>query len=92
MDVISAARAYGGSESLFADDLSIFQEFDRGDDDNIILRKLERTRKSVHAWGHRNRVAFDASKEHMTILHPIWHNDDPFVLLGIKFDQVRSEP
>ena len=85
-DVVFSARAYGGQESLFADDLSIFHEFDRLENDETILQVLENTRKSVHAWGDRHRVAFDASKEDMCIIHPIWHSDGSFVFLGITFD------
>ena len=43
-------------------------------------------RTKVHAWGRVNRVAFDPSKEHVVILHPIRGEGDPFKLLGCLVD------
>ena len=44
------------------------------------------TKKSVHAWGTRNRVEFDADKEHVLIMH-LRHGEGELVkLLGCTID------
>ena len=86
MDVIFAARSRGGREALFADDLSIFQTFDRHECDVHIASEMQQTRRCVHEWGARNRVAFESSKEHIVTVHPIFHGEDVFVFLGVTFD------
>ena len=40
----------------------------------------------VHKWGQTNRVAFDADKEHIVIIHPILGAGEPFKLLGCLMD------
>ena len=71
MDVVFAARCRSGQETVFADDLSVFNEFNRDEDDSRITTVMQATRNHVHAWGARNRVAFDPSKEQIAIIHPI---------------------
>ena len=71
---------------MFADDLNVFQEFARETPDEVIYDELGKCRSNVHTWGQRNRVAFDASKEHLLILHPTSGNGDPFKLLGCLID------
>ena len=85
-DVSQAASSAGGTESMFADDLNVFQKFDRFTTTDAVLEKLEKSRTSVHAWGRKNRVIFDASKEHMVILHPNLSYGEPFKLLGCWMD------
>ena len=85
-DVTQPAASTGGSPSLFADDLSVFQKFDRFDENSDIVRKMHVCRTRVHAWGRVNRVAFDPTKEHVIILHPIRGEGDPFKLLGCLVD------
>merc|ERR1712110_691386 len=65
------ARMYGGTESMFADDLNMFQQFDGSVSNEAILRSLQQTQHSVHKWGDRFLVSFDAGKEHAIIIHPI---------------------
>ena len=86
MDVIFAAKAGGGHEYLFADDLSVFQDFDRHENDEHVMSKMEYTRKRVHEWGKRNRVALDASKENIVCIPHIWHSERAFQFLGVAFD------
>ena len=43
-------------------------------------------RSRVHKWGRINRVAFDPSKEHVVIIHPIYGSGDPFKILGCMID------
>ena len=40
----------------------------------------------LHKWGRANRVAFDPTKEHVAILHPLHGSGDPFKLLGCMVD------
>ena len=74
------------SGKAFADDLNVFQEFDRLVPERRIVHKLHECRDEVHAWGQRNRVEFDAGKEHFVILHPTSGVGDDFKLLGLVFD------
>ena len=85
-DVSVPASSTGGKESIFADDLNVFQKFDKLDTDEAIMAKLEQCRKHVHKWGRTNRVTFDGSKEHMIIIHPRLAYGDPFKLLGLLVD------
>ena len=44
------------------------------------------TRTEVHRWGKRNRIVFDAAKEHIIIVHPNTGEGDDFMFLGVLFD------
>jgi len=85
-DVSVPAASTGGNESVFADDLNVFQKFDKLDSEEAILETLGRCREQVHKWGRVNRVTFDAAKEHMIVLHPVHAHGDPFKLLGLLVD------
>jgi hypothetical protein len=63
-DMIMPGKFTGGREGMFADDLHIFQKFDRRKTraEQDILQKC---RVSVHKWGKANRVSFDPSKNHL---------------------------
>ena len=89
-DVTQPAVSIDGNPSLFADDLSVFQKFDRFVENSEITRKMHVCRTKVHAWGRVNRVAFDPSKEHVVILHPIRGEGDPFKLLGCVRARARA--
>ena len=85
-DVTQPAASLGAEPSLFADDLSVFQRFDRNDANEDIKRRMHVCRTRVHAWGRINRVAFDPSKEHVAVIHPILGEGEPFKLLGCLID------
>ena len=85
-DVADSAKTQGGKESIFADDLNVFRDFDRFESNEHIMQNLNSCRDSVHKWGVRNRVSFDASKEHFVIMHPRYAFGDPFKLLGCLMD------
>ena len=85
-DVSTAASSTGGREALFADDLNVFQEFDRLAPVSACHSQLERCRTRVHSWGRANRVSFDAAKEHVVILHPAEGVGQSFKLLGCMID------
>ena len=71
---------------MFADDLNVMQSYDRLDDNEAIRLEMDRCRAAVHSWGRKNRVSFDAAKEHVVILHPIHGDGDPVKLLGCLID------
>ena len=85
-DVNDAARSSGGSEEMFADDLSVFQIFDLDQPTAECEAILNKCKTNVHKWGKTNRVSFDASKEHTIILHPSAHHGETFKLLGCPVD------
>jgi len=85
-DVRHPAKSTGGREAKFADDLNVFQEFDRLQSVTSVQATLEKCRGNVHRWGKLNRVSFDASKEHLVILHPSQYHGDAFKLLGCMVD------
>ena len=51
-----------------------------------INRKMQVCREKLHAWSRTNLVAFDPSKEHQVVIHPIPGEGDPFKLLGYMTD------
>ena len=69
-DVDTPASSTGGRDAMFADDLNVFQEFDRALPAHVCQEQLERCRKRVHSWNKANRISFDSSKELMITLHP----------------------
>ncbi len=85
-DVSGPASSTGGEEEAFADDLHVFQKIDRCEPTERITAKLEECRDAVHKWGRVNRVTFDARKEHMAGMHPLYATGDPFTLLGFFVD------
>ena len=85
-DISGPASSTGGEEAAFADDLNVFQKFDRYEPTERISGKLEKCRDAVHKWGRVNRVTFDARKEHMVVIHPVYAERDPFKLLGFFVD------
>ena len=85
-DVSTPASSTGGQEALFADDLNVFQEFDRLYPLSDCKDEMAKCRNAVHKWGRTNRVSFDASKEHVVILHPTEGSRDSFKLLGCMID------
>ena len=84
-DVATPARS-GGEETMFADDLSVFQEFDRETPSETIREDLAGSQGEVAKSGARNRVEFDKDKEHFAILHPIHGKGELFKLLGCCVD------
>ena len=85
-DVSGPASSTGGHEAMFADDLNVFQEFDRLAPLSDCQAQMAQCKRRVHTWGEMNRVCFDASKEHMVILHPSESHGDSFKLLGCMVD------
>ena len=71
---------------MFADDLTMFQEFDRRQPLDDVMCKLTECRANVHKWGRMNRVSFDAGKEHLVVIHPVENHGESFRLLGCMVD------
>ena len=85
-DVSFAATRHSGQEAMFADDLNISHFFPRSMGHTTIRETMEETQKDVHEWGRRNRVVFDASKEHFLIVHTRDGEGEDFKLLGCLID------
>ena len=85
-DIVDASCVAGGETSTFADDLSVFQEFDRQQPTVEVFDTINVCRQSVHDWGRKNRVLFDAGKEHLVVVHPLHAQGEAFKLLGLMVD------
>ena len=85
-DVICPATSTGGEGKAFADDLNVFQAFETSESAAVMQEDMDKCRQRVHKWGRRNRVKFDAQKEHIIIIHPIQADGDSFKLLGCLVD------
>ena len=85
-DVAVPAKSTGGQEELFADDLTVFQKFERSLPVEGVKTELDKCKKNVHKWGATNRVSFDPIKEHVVILHPTVGHGETFRLLGCMID------
>ena len=92
-DVTVPAKSTGGQEELFADDLTVFQKFERSLPVEGVKTELDKCKKTVHKWGATNRVSFDPMKEHVVILHPTVGHGESFRLLGCMIDtDLRMPP
>ena len=85
-DIANPASSSGGKPSIFADDLNVFQKFDRGVPNSECRDVMTACRSKVHQWGKINRVTSDAGKEHIIVIHPLQGEGDPFKLLGCLVD------
>jgi len=84
---VSREAIYCGTEpAMFADDLNLFKKFDRTSDNDEIKLTMEDCRRQVHFWGRRNRVTFDAGKEHIVVIHLLQGEGEIFRLLGCMVD------
>ncbi len=73
-------------DTKFADDLSVSKEYALEVDNADVFDDLTQCQLSVHEWGIRNRVCFDASKEELCVLHPTYGHGRAFRLLGPTID------
>ena len=85
-DVEGPATFEGGTASIFADDLNVFQLFPAHFQNDLIYTTMGRTKANVHQWGRRNRVTFEDSKEALVIIHTSLGDGAPFKMLGCIFD------
>ncbi len=70
----------------FADDLTAYRNFESKTKNEHIKEELQECQTSTHKWGVRNKVTFDAGKEHFCILHKLDCYGDTFKLLGTLLD------
>ena len=85
-DVVVPAEMEDEKIAIFADDLNVFKLFDTPAPSESLLDHMEQCRTRVHKWGETNRVALDAGKEHIVILHPTLGEGESFKLLGCLVD------
>ena len=85
-DVRVAAEHTGGRESKFADDLSVSKEYPKSTANNKVFEDLRLCQRTVHKWGHANRVEFDPRREEFAVVHHIEGEGPDFRLLGPVFD------
>ena len=85
-DVKTAAESTGGTESKFADDLSVWKTYPAATSNAEVLADLKRCQQQVHEWGTANRVSFDSGKEELLVLHHLQGEGEDFRLLGPVFD------
>ena len=85
-DVTTPAEWQGGESKIFADDLSVFKKFPLTISNEAVKADMDKTRNDVHRWGRLNRVTFDASKEHIIIIHPVSGEGETIKQLGCLID------
>ena len=73
-------------DQKFADDLSVCKEFPVEIENTVVFKELRECQSSAHAWGVRNQVVFDQSKEEFCVIHPVDGHGRPFRLLGPIID------
>ena len=72
--------------NLFADDLTVMTHAPQHVSEDLIFDELTEVQTRTHAWGRRNQVEFDPSKEHFNVIHPSRGSGDDFKLLGTVID------
>ena len=72
--------------NLFADDLTAEIYHPQCSNPATVMEELREIQTRTHAWGVRNQVTFDASKEFFNIIHPSACQGDDFKMLGTLFD------
>ena len=72
--------------TLFADDLTAEHHAPVRVTAETVMQGLRGLQQRTHKWGVRNQVSFDASKEHLKIIHPRAALGEDFKMLGTLFD------
>ena len=85
-DCVCAIVGCGFEAVIYADDCNAFKLFSRNMSNNDVHDALLNCQTSLHAWGHANRVVFDAGKEESMIISTTDAAGGPVKLLGIEFD------
>ena len=71
---------------MLTDDFNIFQTFDRNEPLDKCKDILNQYKNKVLKWGGTSRVSFDATKEHMIVMHPSENHGCSYKLLGCMID------
>ncbi len=85
-DAGDATHDEGYIDSVYADDMNAFKQFDQTKSHVDIFCDLLDCQGALHRWGVGNRVCFDAGKESFHILHRRYHSRSGFKSLGMYFD------
>ena len=85
-DARAAVNKMGFIETVFADDLNAFKEFDTGEDNEQVLEHTKKCQDELHKWGEANQVVFEGSKESMHVLARRNAEGENFKVLGVNFD------
>ena len=85
-DVSFEASSHGGEPSKFADDLTVMKKYPLTMSNADCIEDMRLTQNEVHRWGRRYRVTFEASKEHIIVIHPAHGEGDNFRLVGCLID------
>ena len=85
-DARQAVNQADFEETVFADDLNSFREYDSNWTDASILEDMAKCQEVLHKWGAANQVIFDPSQESFHILHQRQSYGENFHLLGVTFD------
>jgi hypothetical protein len=81
-----AVNVTGFTETVFADDLNCFKEFDVTVPEDELRQAQMKCQQSLHQWGEANQVIFDPGKESFHVLHPRSFSGSNFHMLGVTFD------
>ena len=85
-DARLVAEAEGFQDTFFADDLNLYKAFPSNTAGHAVYNALGQCQASLHTWGEKNQVLFDASKESKHILHRRRPEGDNFRILGVLWD------
>ena len=77
-------------ETLFADDLNCYTDFEAAVDNEDAEQELKRCQTAVHEWGRANQVEFDSTKESFHVLHRRDPSGESFRVLGVLWDTKLS--
>ena len=69
-DARHAVNTSSFTDTIFADDLKCFKQFDKTVLDSEVQAELPQCQQSLHNWCAANQVIFDAAKKSFHILHP----------------------
>ena len=84
-DARSAIIHQGFRDTVYADDLHAFRNFDLQQLNSEIFDTMREVQAELHDWGRANSVCFDPNKEEFVILHRTRSEGSSFNLLGVLF-------
>ena len=85
-DARQAVNQANFEETVFADDLYCYREYNTDWHDELISEDLAACQATLHQWGSANQVLFDPSKESFHILDRRHIYGESCHLLGVTFD------
>ena len=85
-DIAKEVQEATFNEVIYADDLNAFKTYQESLPNDLILDELTNCAKKCHAWGDKNQVEFEPTKEHFIIVHKKDPYGKSFKLLGAVYD------